>query len=366
MNTIKSFNDFDKSNKKVEEELFRGASQKRAERKVVKNLQNDDSKKVRGVRGKEVFRDQTGKKHKVVWKAQDTNNFIVKLVADYQWLDPESNLNLDGQSAILQFLNGENSFVNQYGKLDGAFFSKNIIVYSVKRDTDRRQKIQFSIVDRATIMAKIKAASQEDQTMLNLEGLNFINASQLVAIDNQISTNIQTNLEKTILNVPSETEETGTEETGTDEVDVIPVTDVSLIGKKFEYQSGADGKIYIVTVEKNEETGGLKFWAKSKDGTKEGWVLLKEEEPIWDEKGRIVAITNTKDREFFIRVYADSDYLKSLTDAFEKKYPEGFDFTIKDILYYSDGTKIYSTGGSGSNAATTANAAAAAAFLALK
>lgn len=365
MNTIKSFSDFDKSNKKVEEQLFKGISQKRAERKVVKDLQKDDSKKVRGVRGKEVFRDQTGKKHKVVWKAQDTNSFIVKLVADYPWLDPESNLNLDGQSALLQFLNGENSFVNQYGKLDGAFLSKNIIVYSVKRDTDRRQKIQFSIVDRATIMAKIRAASQEGQTMLNLEGLNFINASQLVAIDNQISTDIQTNLETTILNVPSETEETGTEtkETGTDEVDVIPVTDVSLIGKKFEYQSGADGKIYIVAIEKNEETGGLKFWAKSKDGTKEGWVLLKEEEPIWDENGRIVAITNTKDREFFIRAYADSDYLKSLTDAFEKKYPEGFDFTIKDILYYSDGTKVYSTGGSSSNAASSA--AAAAAFLAL-
>ena len=345
MKTIKSFNDFEKSDSKVEEQLFKGIKKRRAEKKAVKNVQGDDSQKVQGVRGKEVWRDQSGKKHKVVWRAQDTNNFIVKLVNDYDWLDSNGNLTTDGQTALVQFLNEENSFVNQYGKLDGSFFSKNIIVYSVKRDNDKRQKIQFSIVERAAMEAKIEATATEGQQMLNIEGVNFINASAIVAIDKPLADNITVNLDKTILNVDKEedtTEEDADEEDEKEDVDVIPLDDDSLIGKQFEYQSGADGKLYIITVDKDEDSGGLKFWAKSKDSTQEGWVVLKGEEPFWvDRDGTSTAITNAKDRAFFIRIYTDREYLKQLIADFEAKYPDGFDFTIKDILYYTDGTKIY-------------------------
>ena len=346
MKTIKSFNDFEKSDAKVEEQLFKGIQKRRSEKKAVTNLQGDDSEKVRGVRGKEVWRDQSGKKHKVIWRAQDTNNFIVKLVNDYNWLDSKGNLTTDGQSALLQFLNEENSFVNQYGKLDGSFFSKNVIVYSVKRDNDRRQKIQFSIVDRASLNAKIEAAAQDGQQMLTLDGVNFVNASVIVAIDKGLSDSINTNLDKTILKVEDETEDVedteDTEDVEDTEEDVIPLQDDSLIGKQFEYQSGADGKLYIITVDKDEDTGGLKFWARSKDGTKEGWVVLKGEEPFWMSRdGSSTAVTNAKDRSFFIRIFTDMDYLRQLIAAFEEKYPDGFDFTVKDILYYLDGTKIY-------------------------
>ena len=361
MKTIKSFSDFQTSGNKVEEQLFKGLAKKRAEKKAVKNLQTDDSEKVKGVIGKEVWRDESGKKHKVVWRAQDTTNFIVKLVNDYDWLDANGNLTNDGQSALLQFLNEENSFVNQYGKLDGNFFSKNIIVYSVKRDNDRRQKIQFSIVDRASLKAKIEAAAIDGQEMLVLDNFNFINASVIVAIDKALTDKVKYNLDNTILKVEDEE----TEETEETEEDVIPLTDDSLIGKKFEYQSGADGKLYVITVDKDEDTGGLKFWARSKDSTREGWVVLKGEEPFWVSKdGSSTAVTNAKDRAFFIRIFADMDYLRELIAAFEEKYPDGFDFdfTIKDILYYTDGVKIYSeenTPDPGTGKDTTSKAASA-------
>lgn len=363
MKTIKSFNDFEKSGGKVEEQLFKNMFKKKKEKKAISNIQKDSEiENVRGVRGKEVWRDESGKKHKVIWKAQDTKNFIVKLVNDYDWLDDTGNLTPNGQTALLQFLNGEASFTNQYGKLDNLFFSKNIIVYTVKVDRDRRQKIQFSIADRLVLDQKADAIAQDGQQAYSFEGLKFINASVIVAIDQQLSSNMNSLIDTTILNVeddttpdPEDTEDTedtdDTEDTESDEEtdneeDVIPLEDEALIGKQFEYQSGADGKLYLITVDRDRNSGGLKFWAKSKDGVDEGWVMLRGEEPYWLDKTLTdeSPITNAKDKAFFIRIYTDMDYLKQLIADFEAKYPDGFDFTVKDLLYYNDGNKIYGAG----------------------
>ena len=353
MNTIKSFSDFNKPEAKVEEQ-FGNIAKRRAEKKVMKG--SEKLKKVKGVKGTETWKDQSGKKHKVIWKAQDAKNFIVKLVNDYNWLDSNGNLTQNGQIALLQFLNGENSFINQYGKLDEMFFSKNIIVYSVKRDSDKRQKIQFSINDRALLNSKIEAAAVDGKEMLNIDGVKFINASELVNLDNAVATNVTNLLNTTILQVPDENtgqEETEETEEIEDEIDEIPIQDDSLIGKKFEYQSGADGKIYTITVAQEEGTNNLKFWAKSKDSTNEGWVILKNEEPFWlNQDGSSSAITNAKDRAFFIRIYTDSEYLRQLVEEYDAKYPEGEDLSIKDMLYYTNGNRIYpsdsSTGSTGS------------------
>jgi len=342
MKTIKSFNDFDTPAKHVDEQLFKKRAEKKALKQADQKLNvNKASGKVKGVRGKEIWKDESGKKHKAVWKAQDTTNFIVKLINDKDILDANGNITAEGQASLTAFLNEENSFVNQYGKLDQNFFNTKIIAYTVKRDNDRKQKIQFTILDRAALKAKIEASAQDGQEMLVLDGINFINASALINIDKPIPQNQNILIDKTVVEVPSEeteTEETETEET---EIDQIPLEDDSLIGKKFEYQSGADGKLYIITVDKGDNDE-LKFWAKSQDGTQEGWVVLKEEEPFWiGNDGTEAAITNAKDRAFFKRIYADRPYLLELIAAFEAKYPEGYSFSIKNILYYMNGSKIY-------------------------
>ncbi len=357
MNTIKSFSDFNKPEAKVEEQIG-NISRRRAEKKAMKSSRK--LKTTRGVKGKETWKDQSGKKHKIIWKAQNSENFTVKLVNDYNWLDSNGNLTQNGQTALLQFLNEENSFVNQYGKFDEMFFSKSIIVYSVRRDTDRRQKIQFSITDRASLNAKIETVAEDGKETLVIDGVKFINASELVNLDNALASNVTNLLNTTILKVPDETaddQEEETEETE-DEIDEIPIQDTSLIGKRFEYQSGADGKIYTITISQEEGTDNLKFWAKSKDSTSEGWVVLKNEEPFWlSVDGSSSAITNAKDRAFFTRIYTDPDYLKQLVDEYDAKYPEGEDLSIKDILYYTDGNRIYpgssSTGSSAEDLLST-------------
>ena len=348
MKTIKSFNDFDKPTQHVDEQLFKKSKEKRAESQALKQADkelntNKQGGKVWGVRGKEVWRDESGKKHKIVWRAQDETNFIVKLINDMDILDSNGNLTVNGQASLVSFLNEENSFVNQYGKLDQNFFNTKIIAYTVKRDTDRKQKIQFTILDRAALVAKIDATAQDGQQSLTIEGVNFINAAMLASIDRPVPQNQTILINQTEITVEEEENEENEEEEENeeDENTIIILDDASLVGKKFEYQSGADGKLYIITIDKGDKDE-LKFWAKSQDGTTEGWVILKGEEPYWiGSDGNEVAVTNAKDRAFFQRIYADRPYLLELIAAFEAKYPEGYDFTIKDILYYMNGTKIY-------------------------
>ena len=71
--------------------------------------------------------------------------------------------------------------------------------------------------------------------------------------------------------------------------------------------------------------------------------MIRGEEPYWLDRSKTdeSPITNAKDKAFFIRIYTDMEYLKQLIADFEAKYPDGFDFTVKDLLYYNDGNKIY-------------------------
>lgn len=356
MKTIKSFSDFDKQDNHVDEQLFKRAREKRRQKKALKKADaqmnpNASDDKIRGVKGKEVYTDSQGTRHKVVWKAQDSTNFIVKLVNDYNWLDTNSNLTPDGQSALLQFLNGENSFTNQYGNLDQAFFQKNVIAYSVRVDTDRRQKIQFTILDKAALITSQEQNATDGAQSMDLTSVTFINAKDLVAIDSGVVAN-QDILSKTDVPVIDDTKDDDQDnqednsqelekEEDNDIVDEIPLPNADLIGKKFEYQSGADGKIYIITIDEGDN-GELEFYAKAKDGSREGWVYLKDGEPFWkNADGSSSAITNAKDVDFFKRIYTDETYLRKLIADFEAKYPNGADWTIKDILYYSNGSLIY-------------------------
>jgi len=198
-------------------------------------------------------------------------------------------------------------------------------------------------------LKKQDAIATDGTELVSIDGVNYINIKAIMAIDNQLAINQQA-LSNTIIKVEDETEvvddvvvddDVEVEEIEDEIVDDIPLPDDSLIGKKFEYQSGADGLLYTITIDEGEK-GELKFWAVSRDGSNEGWISLKDGEPFWINKnGSTTAITNAKDREFFKRIYTDTEYLKQLIAAYEAKYPNGGDWTVKDILFYTDGNQIY-------------------------
>lgn len=338
MESIKNFDSFMKKAqpkpKKVEEEFMGNFKRKRAEKKALKKA-SQGSTNVRGTKGKETFVDSSGTKHKVIWKSQDTANFVVKLVNDYDWLDASSNLTPEGQNALLNFLNNETAFLNVYGKLDDTFFKTKVLAYSVKIDNDRKQKIQFTVVEKSYLIGL-----GMDETILSTQ--KFINATMISDPKvKQDQDNIIDNIPLPIVPIidPMVTPEEDEEEK---EEIIEPEVDESLIGKKFEYQSGNDNKIYFVEIFKGDITP-YKFYAKAKDGSNEGWVTYEgEDQVMWTGKNGIPSpINNTKDRAFFLRIYTDTEYLKELIRMFEEKYPDGGDFSIKNILYYMDGKNIY-------------------------
>ena len=337
MESIKNFDSFMKKarpkSKKVEEEFMGNFKRKRAEAIALKNA-SQGSVNVRGTRGKETFVDSSGTKHKVIWKSQDTANFIVKLVNDYDWLDASSNLTEGGQTALLNFLNDEMAFINVYGKIDDTFFKTKVLAYSVKVDNDRKQKIQFTIVEKSYLIGL-----GMDETLVST--LRFINAATISDPKiKQDQENIIDNIPLPV--VPEPVEPVVPEPVVPEPVVPEPAVDESLIGKKFEYQSGNDNKLYFLEIFKGDTTP-YKFYAKAKDGSNEGWVTYEgEDQVMWTGKdGNTSPVTNAKDKAFFLRIYTDIEYLKELIRLFEEKYPDGGDFSIKDILYYMDGKKIY-------------------------
>tara|TARA_R110002074_G_scaffold67007_2_gene158028 strand:+ start:17511 stop:18563 length:1053 start_codon:yes stop_codon:yes gene_type:complete len=337
MESIKNFDSFMKKAqpkpKKVEEEFMGNFKRKRAEKKALKKA-SQGSTNVRGTKGKETFVDSSGTKHKVIWKSQDTANFVVKLVNDYDWLDASSNLTPEGQNALLNFLNNETAFLNVYGKLDDTFFKTKVLAYSVKIDNDRKQKIQFTVVEKSYLIGL-----GMDETILSTQ--KFINATMIS--DPKVKQNQDNIIDNIPLPIVPIIDPTVTPEEEEEKEEIIePEVDESLIGKKFEYQSGNDNKIYFVEIFKGDTTP-YKFYAKAKDGSNEGWVTYEgEDQVMWTGKNGIPSpINNAKDRAFFLRIYTDIEYLKELIRMFEEKYPDGGDFSIKNILYYMDGKNIY-------------------------
>ena len=339
MESIKNFDSFMKKaqtkSKKVEEEFMGNFKRKRAEKKALKKA-SQGSTNVKGTKGKETFVDSSGTKHKVIWKSQDTANFVVKLVNDYDWLDDSSNLTVEGQNALLNFLNNETAFLNVYGKLDDTLFKTKVLVYSVKIDNDRKQKIQFTIVEKSYLIGL-----GMDETILSTQ--KFINAAMIS--DPKIKQDQDNIIDITPLPVvpdPVVPDPVVPDPVVPDPVVPDPVIEESLIGKKFEYQSGNDNKIYFLEIFKGDTTP-YKFYAKAKDGSNEGWVTYEgEDQVMWTgQDGNTSPVTNAKDKAFFLRIYTDTEYLKELIRLFEEKYPDGGDFSIKDILYYMDGKNIY-------------------------
>jgi hypothetical protein len=323
--------------KKVEEEFLGNFKRKRAEKKALKKA-SQGSTNVRGTKGKETFVDSSGTKHKVIWKSQDTANFIVKLINEHDWIDDSSNLTEGGQTALLNFLNDEMAFINVYGKIDDTFFKTKALAYSIKVDNDRKQKIQFTIVEKSYLIGL-----GMDETLVST--LRFINAATIS--DPKVKQDQDNIIDITPLPIPGPVvpEPVVPEPVVPEPVVPDPVTDESLIGKKFEYQSGNDNKIYFLEIFKGDITP-YKFYARAKDGSNEGWVTYEgEDQVMWTGKdGNASPVTNAKDKAFFLRIYTDIEYLKELIRQFEEKYPDGGDFSIKDILYYMDGKNIYPNG----------------------
>jgi hypothetical protein len=325
MEALKSFDEFDTEKaksveqtptKKVEEQLF---------------------KRKNKAKGKDVWREG-GKRHVVKYKSQDDKNFIVKIINDKDILDANHNITKSGEDALLNHLNNEKAFVNLYGIMHNAYFTDKIIAYTVKRDTDRKQKIQFTIINRADLP----------------EGLNipatarFIPASILKGGD---LNDILVNQEEVIVNplpvdpIDPISKDCPEGQEWDEETQACVIIDEKIPGpivcgqpgKRFNYQSGEDGKMYIVIISADGT-----FVATDGYGVHEYKIYpskLDASVIMWEnENGLVKEIVNAKDKEFFTKAFSDDDYICELIRNFDP----GESLNFRDVLYHkSNGERIF-------------------------
>lgn len=295
---LKSFDDFDKIKpKQINESVI------------------DEGLFSRRNKGKQVLISPSGKKHKVIWKDQGNGNFMVKLVNDLDIISSNSRLTAEGQSSLINFLNKEASFAPKW---DPVFFTNNFIVYTIKRDNARVQKIQFSNKVRSEF------------TDVDTTNINFMSSEELKDA-NVVKT------QQNLLNTTKTEEPVDTSTTNKDEV----ISD-DYEGKSFKHMFNTIKQECTFSITAN---GGFHFEGITNDtafGTinyVQGKVIaIPEPGSNMPELTALKEVTDVEDIQFLRRAFTDSAYLKSLIDASTETEEVEFNGTfdadnIKRYLY---------------------------------
>lgn len=90
-----------------------------------------------------------GMGQKVVLIPKDARTLEIKVVNDADVLTPDQKLTPSGFTAILNFIKQQASIINNYPALNN--LKDNLVVYTVAKDTNRTQKITFTIGSKAEV-----------------------------------------------------------------------------------------------------------------------------------------------------------------------------------------------------------------------
>jgi hypothetical protein len=295
-------------------------------------------------RSKQVYVSPNGKKYKVVIKIQNDKNFMVKTINEMQILDSNSNMTNAGAAALKNYLNSQNAFLNTFGQLDSNFFGKYFIIYTVKKDTARKEKIQFTVAPR-TELPELEA---------NVE---FVPTSSLAAITNKTEVFdgiIRVNIE-TVESDDGGSEETEEAEDGTtDDAGGSEVTEESL-GNRFRYTMSTNGVTYECTIgvegsidmepyrNATGPVGSISWespkvvWYTDADNNLGGGQINNS--PLWTD----AEITNRQDKDFFTKMFTDKAFKDKIIKKYEDEYgdSEMNGDNLRNMLYYDDGTQIF-------------------------
>lgn len=305
-------------------------------------------------KGKEIL-TINGKTHKVKYRVQSRDKFLIKIVNDLDILDSTGKLTSAGEEALIAFFNAEPAFTSQVGQITPAFFEKSFIVYLVRRDsqnTSRQvQKIQFSVEPRldSENNPKYPAIAQSDRFV---DEAKFKGTSKEAE---EVLTQAQTLLTKTQVDDP--------EVIKTDTTPAV-AQDTSIIGKKFLYTMRTNNKIYLM-----EFTADDKLKATTQDGSDPNGELTytpaaegsTDYTIFWDtnldDSSRDTAISkranatlysdgtlyNNIDRKFIHRMFTDAAFRNEQLKIFEDEYKSSLidAENLRRMLFYRDGTSIF-------------------------
>jgi hypothetical protein len=298
-----------------------------------------------GTRGKQILLTPSGKRIKLAYKVQGDNMFLIKTVRANDVIDSSGSLTAKGAGSLVNFINSQIGLVNTFGKIDATFFKTKVLVYKVVKDTQRTEKIQFSITDRSTVEG-LDASTQ------------FLSTDDLKKIENKsdILNDVITNTEETVITDDTVDDPEPAPDEDTDDADGTESTKRAA-GVKFRYQMRSNNTVYLMEFTVN---GAIDATRVKGNGNPEGAVSWENDAPFWytnsdsstsittavsstDPLSMDVEITNKTDREFFTKIFTDDDFLQKIITEYEEKYgdKEINADNLKNMLYHQDDSKIF-------------------------
>lgn len=311
------------------------------------NSWNEVNEGLFSTRGKHRILTPSGRRIKLVYVVQSNTQFLIKTVRANDVIDDSGKLTPKGAGTLSNFFNSQIGLVNTFGKLDANFFTKKVLVYKVVKDTERTEKIQFTIIDRSIIQG-LDAKTQ----FISTDSLETAKANNQALSD--VVTDTEQKAETT--NTPEEPEEV---ESGS-EGDAQGTEDTKrAAGTKFRYQMRSNNTVYLMEFTVN---GAIDATRVKGSGT-EGAVSWEDNKPMWytnaddsaaqaekamkstDALAMDTEITNATDKKFFTSIFTDDDFLQKIIDEYEEKYgsSEITAENLKNMMYHQDGTKIFQT-----------------------
>ena len=294
-------------------------------------------------KSRQVYKAPNGKKYKVIVKVQNDKQFMVRTINEIDLVDQKGNMIPVGAAHLVAYLNNQQALVNTFGKIDATFFATKVLIYKVIKDTDRIEKIQYTVTPRTEVPgldAKIE----------------FVSIDALEAMQNK---------SEILGGLIGSTVDLANQDTTEEEpAEIIPqkVSDATgnenskrAAGTKFRYQMRANNKLYLCEFMVD---GGIEATVISGDRKPNGAVSWDEATQLsmWMTDADNIAevsnevlfmdmeIVDPTDKKFFYRIFNDGDYLDEIVKAYEDEFGDSelSAENLKGMLYYSDGvTKIF-------------------------
>lgn len=297
-------------------------------------------------------------RQKMIWRVQDSSSFLVKLIRMPNFLDQNGNLTADAIAFITQNLNQEPEFARHFHPLDANFFKGNFLVYTVVKNTDNRDKVQFKMELRSDFPGLP-------------EGTNYI--------DSNTVNNYKEKDKEPVVIVPDDDDE---DPVIIDDTDKKDEEQRKKEGEKPPVKVGEDEKsprkfIYLMRTNSIEYTMEFtpdfkKIAAKAnKVGGTDGdlqydqksdsipWNADEDAATFLDPLKSDGVITNGYDKSFLKKMFTDSEFRKKVLDEYISKYGDS-DITsesIKKMLYHRSGSLIFAEAATPADATGTGETA---------
>jgi hypothetical protein len=302
-------------------------------------------------KGKQVFTSPTGQRQRMSYKIQDSSNFMIKLFRFPEVIDGSGNISTQGFESLVSFFNNQPEMVNAFGKFDNYFFGSKFLLYTVLKDEEDKDKVQFTIVERS------------DYPRLNSK-YNMVNATTLISLldeedpkDAEIIVGVKDNRNKAQdkdIDDPEKMEDKGSTDlaTGTQETEED-------MGNKFRYTMRTNGKLYLMEIAAGgaidakvmgeEHPNGAISWENSKvwwytesDSAENLSIYSKwidADIPLYTDG----EITDPTDKEFLTKIFTDKEFRKKIIKEYHDEFGESEidSKSIKRMLFFKDGSPIF-------------------------